>query len=172
MMNRMTRASQLNIEVYEEVEHNPSLDGEARNVVMIVSALAGLGVLLTYAFSGNVGTGVGGAIGTAVLGVVQWYLWSFLTLLIGTRVFGGTADFGEVSRAIAYASAPNALRVLIFVPVLGALLAFIASIWSAVCGVVAIRQAMDFDSGKAIATVIIAWVVALIPNMILLAILT
>jgi hypothetical protein len=172
MIDRMTRASQLNVDLYEEVEHNPGLDGEARTVVILVSALAALGVLVTYLFRGNIGAGIGGAIGTAILGVIQWYLWSFITLLIGTRMFGGTADFGQVSRAIAYASTPNALRVLMFIPILGGLLALIAAIWSAVCGVVAVRQAMDFDSGKAIATVVIAWAIALIPNLILVAILT
>lgn len=166
MIDRMTRASQLSIQVYEEVEHNPRLNMEAFSVVAFVSGLAALGVLLSYLFR-DIGSGIGIGIGTVILGVLQWYLWSFITLLVGTKGFGGTANFGEVSRTLAYASGPNALGVFAWVPVLGWVLTLVGSIWTAVTGVVAIRQAMDFDSGKAIATVIISWVISLIPMMIL-----
>lgn len=162
MINRMTKAAQLDIAVYEEVEHNPGLNEEARNVVLIVSAMAGLGVLLSELFRGNLGGAIVGGIVTAVLSVVQWYLWSYLTLVVGTKMFNGTADFGEMTRTIAYASTPNALRLFAFVPFLGALVGFIAGIWSLVLGVVAVRQALDFDTTKAVLTVVIAAVISFV----------
>lgn len=162
MIDRMTRAARLNVDLYEEVEHNPGLNDEARNVVILVSALGALGVLLSGLLQGNFGNAIIGGIVTAILGVVQWYLWSFLTLIIGTKVFGGSADFGEISRTIAYAYTPFGLRVFAFVPGLGGLFTFVGNIWALVCGVVAIRQAMDFDTAKGIATILIAGIVSII----------
>jgi hypothetical protein len=36
---------------------------------------------------------------------------------------------------------------------------FAVAIWSLVAGVIAIRQALDFDTGKAIATAVIGWLI-------------
>ena len=47
------------------------------------------------------------------------------------------------------------LNILLFVPVLGQVIPFITLIWSLVAGVIAIRQALDFDTGKAILTAVI-----------------
>jgi len=162
MINRMTRAAQLNVELYEEVEHDPSLNKEALNVVLIVSALGGIGALLAGIIAGNIGAAIGGGIVTVILGVARWYLWSYLTLFVGTKLFSGTADYGEVSRVIAYAYTPASLGVFAFVPGVGPLLSFAGSIWGLVCGVVGIRQALDFDTGKAIATVLIAGIIAFV----------
>ena len=162
MINRMTRAAQMNIDLYEEVEHDTSLSNEALQVVIIVSVAEGLGILLSGLMKGQLVGGVVGGVVAAVLGVAFWYLWSYLVLLVGTKLFNGTADFGEVSRTIAYAYTPNVVKVLAFVPGLGGLVGLVAGIWSLVLGVVAVRQAMDFDTGKAIATVLVAGIIAFV----------
>jgi len=160
MINRMTRAAQMNIDLYEEVEHDTSLSSEALQVVIIVSVAEGLGILLSGLMKGQLVGGVVGGVVAAILGVAFWYLWSYLVLLVGTKLFNGTADFGEVSRTIAYAYTPNVVKVLAFVPGLGGLVGLVAGIWSLVLGVVAVRQAMDFDTGKAIATVLVSGIIA------------
>jgi hypothetical protein len=38
----------------------------------------------------------------------------------------------------------------------------VAGIWSLVAGIVAIREAMDFDTGKAILTALIAWFIMML----------
>jgi hypothetical protein len=52
-------------------------------------------------------------------------------------------------------------------PFLGPLITFVVMVWMLVCGVIAIRQALDFDTGKAILTALIGWLVLLIPTIIL-----
>ena len=79
-------------------------------------------------------------------------------LIVGTKMFSGTSDFGEVSRCIAYAYVPNLLAVFGFVPAVGGLAAIVGSLWALVLGVFAIRQAMNFETGPAIATAVIAWI--------------
>lgn len=160
MIDRMSRAVQMKVDLYEEVERDPSLDGEAFQVVLLVGAAAGIGAFLGGLLGGSFVGGLVLGVIDVVLTVLLWYLWSGLVLLVGTRLFGGTADFGEVRRTIAYAYSPNVIQVLSFIPGLGGLLTFLGSIWALVLGVVAIRQAMDFGTGTAIATVVIAGIIA------------
>ena len=80
-----------------------------------------------------------------------------MTLFIGTKVFDGTADMGEMLRALGFAQAVGVLKVFGIVPGLGVMVSFLAGIWMLVCGVVAIRQALDFTTGKAIGTVLLGW---------------
>lgn len=54
-----------------------------------------------------------------------------------------------------------------FIPCLGGLIVLIGAIWSLVAGVVAIRQALDFDTGKAILTGIVGWVVIVVIYVVL-----
>lgn len=158
MIDRMIRAAKLDIDLYEEVEANPQLNQEALQVVILASVLAGLGSGLAVLDAG-VGPLVLGLIVGAVVAVIGYFVWAWITYFVGTNLFKGTADYGEVRRTLGYAYAPNSLRVLAFVPGVGGLLALIAGLWSLVAGVVAIRQALDFSTGKAVLTVIVGWIV-------------
>lgn len=159
MIDRLVRAGKMDPVLYQEVERNPGLSSEALRVVVLVSAASGAGSLLSHLMQGQLLTGIGSAIAAVILGVVAYYVWSFAVLIVGTKMLGGTADFGEVSRCIAYAYAPNALAIFGFVPALGGLITLVGSVWALVLGIVAIRQAMNFSTGPAIATAVIAWIV-------------
>ena len=78
------------------------------------------------------------------------------------RFFGGTATPGELLRTIGFAQAPGVLNILAFIPVVGGLIGIITLIWSLVAGIIAVRQALDFDTGKAILTTVIGWVFLLL----------
>ena len=58
---------------------------------------------------------------------------------------------------------------LSFVPVLGAIAALAAALWTLVTTVVALRAALDFGTGRAIATAVLAWLPSAILVSILLA---
>ena len=66
---------------------------------------------------------------------------------------------GEVLRAIGFAQAPAVLRVFDFVPIVGWLLHLVVAIWLIATGITAVRQSLDFDTGRAIMTMIVGWVV-------------
>ncbi|MGB6680895.1 MAG: YIP1 family protein, partial [Candidatus Bathyarchaeia archaeon] len=72
------------------------------------------------------------------------------------------ATYGELLRCIGFSSSPGVLRILIFIPILGAIIVFIASIWSLVAMVIAVRQALDFSTGRAIATCIVGFIVMVV----------
>ena len=148
LVDRMKGAATLDIPTYEEVEADTTATGQAAVVVAIVAVASAIGALRG-----------GGAsiIGGLVAALVGWLVWSGVTYLIGTKVFGGTATWGELLRTIGFAQSPGVLLVLAIIPVVGLLIRFAVWIWTLVAGIIAIRQALDFSTGKAILTALLGW---------------
>jgi len=162
---RMIRAARLDVSLYEEVEKDVKATNQAILVVVIASICAGIGVAIGGQMAGGLGGLVSGLIIGVITALISWFVWSFITYFIGTRVFKGPkteATYGELLRCIGFSSSPGVLRILIFIPILGAIIAFIASIWSLVAMVIAVRQALDFSTGRAIATCIVGFIVMVI----------
>jgi hypothetical protein len=159
MFNRVTRAAMLDVGLYEEVEADTSLNQEALIVVVLVSILSGIGGFLQGVFRGDIGAALLALVVGVVLGVVSYYIWAYVTYFVGTNLFGGTADAGELLRVLGYASGPRVLGVLGFIPCVGGLAGIVGAIWALVAGVIAVREALDFDTTKAVLTVIIGWVI-------------
>jgi hypothetical protein len=158
MIQRMKGAALLDVQTYEDVEADTAATGQAAAVVLLVAAAQALGA---SAYGGR------GILGGAVVAVVGWLVWSAVTYLIGDKLLGGTATWGELLRTIGFAQTPGLLAVLGFLPVLGALALFTAAIWMLVAGIIAIRQALDFGTGKAILTAVLGWLAIAIPKVIL-----
>ncbi len=150
MLENAIRAARLDVDFYNTVEKDESFTGQAAMLVVVVSALAGLGT--AFVADGFLWPIIYSVIG----GLVGWVVWSAVALFVGTRLFDGQADMGEMLRVLGYAQAPTALAV---VPWLGAL---VGGIWTLVCAVVAIREGQDFDTGKAVGTVVIGWLALLV----------
>jgi len=150
LAERMIGAAMLDVSVYEEVEADEGATGQAVMVVAIVAIAGAIGAW------GDGGNGMTGAVVSAFL---KWLIWAGLTWFIGTRFFGGTATYGELLRTLAFAMSPGVLLILGFVPILGWLVGAGVAIWMLVAGVIAIRQALDFDTGKAVATAVIGWAI-------------
>ena len=138
----------LDIATYEDVEADTTATGQAAVVVAIVAVASAIG-----------GARGGGAsiIGGLVAALVGWLVWSGVTYLIGTKVFGGTATWGELLRTIGFAQSPGVLLVLGIIPFVGLLVRFAVWIWMLVAGIIAIRQALDFSTGKAVLTALLGW---------------
>jgi hypothetical protein len=147
LIERMIRAARLDPAVYNEVEQDPTASPQAAAVVLIVAVCA----LLGSAISGG---RTHSLLGAGINAVVLWLIWSFVILVVG-RLLGGKADFGEVMRSLAFARAPGVLALFAFVPILGGLAALAAWLWTWLATVVAVREAMDFDTGRAVLTVIL-----------------
>jgi hypothetical protein len=73
------------------------------------------------------------------------------------------ADYGQLLRTIGFASAPGVVRVLGIVPGLAPFLFLIGGIWMLVAMVVAVRQALDYQStGRAVGVCLIGWLVQVV----------
>lgn len=167
IVSRAIRAAKLDVELYEEVEADETLTAQAIAVVVITAIAGGIGGALGTIITGH---GVGGfflgLIVGPIIAVIGYFIWAALTYLIGTNLFQGTADYGEMLRAIGYSYSPQVLTILIFIPCIGAIFSLVGAIWSLVAGVIAVRQALDFDTTKAVITCVIGWVVMLVINLI------
>ena len=154
--DRMLGAAMLDVDTYEEVEHDQTATGQAMGVVIISSLAAGIG---------SVGDGASGLIAGTIGALVGWFIWAALTFLIGTKVLPEPqtkADLGELLRTIGFSASPGVLRIFGMIPVLGVLIALAASVWMLVAMVVAVRQALDYRStGRAVGVCVIGWVVQL-----------
>lgn len=148
---RMLGAAILKADVYEEVEADPRATAQAALVVLVVS-------LATAVQDYELGWWPMAAAG--VTSLLQWLLWAGITWLIGTRVFRGTATWGELLRTLGFARTPGLLIVL--APVVGGI-GFALQAWMLAAGVVAIRQALDFGTRKAVLTALLGvvpyWIV-------------
>ncbi len=167
MIDRMMRAARLDVNLYEEVEHDESLTTQALQVVVLVSVLSAIGRVLGLLFAGNIGAIVGGLLFGVLQTILAWGSWSYVTYLVGTKMFNGNATYGQLLRTVGYAYSPGALAVFGFIPVLGGILGAVGGIWTLVAGAVAVRQALDITTEKAIATIL----VSIIPTFIVLIIL-
>lgn len=155
---RMKDAALLRIGAYEEVETDTTATGQAALVVGIVAVAMAIG---------GVQEGAAGFIGGLIAVYLGWLLWSAVTYLIGDKLLGGTATWGELLRTLGFAQSPGVLYVLGIIPFLGGIITFIVAIWILVAGIVAIRQALDFSTGKAILTAVLGWLVYFIVGLIL-----
>lgn len=157
-INRIIRAAKLEVSLYEEVEADKTALGQAMWVVVLSGVAAGIGMA---AAQGSIGV-IGGTIG-ALLG---WFLWAFLTYLIGTKLLPEPqtrSDLGELLRTIGFSSSPGLIRVLGIIPGITGLVFLVASIWMLIAMVIAVRQALDYTSTwRAIGVVLIGWIIQIV----------
>jgi hypothetical protein len=153
---RVIGAAKLDVHIYEEVEKDRTSIGQAMTVVVVSAVAAGIG---------SMRAGFGGLVAVSLAALIGWFIWGWLTYLIGTKLLPEAdtkADPGELLRTIGFSSAPGVLRIFGFVPLLGGLISFAASVWMLVAMVVAVRQALDYSStNRAIGVCLIGWLVYL-----------
>ena len=101
--------------------------------------------------------------------LLAWLAWAGVTYVIGDKILGGTATWGELLRTLGFAQSPGVLAILAFLPVVGGLIRLAVAIWVLMAGIVAIRQALDFGTGKAILTAVLGWLALAIPMALLSA---
>ncbi len=153
--NRIIRAAKLDVRLYEEVEADKGALGQAMGVVVLSSIAAGLGSI-------EIG-GIGGILAGMVTALIGWFIWAYLTYFIGTRLLPEPqtrADYGELLRTIGFSSSPGLIRVLGIIPGLAGIVFLVASVWMLVAMVIAVRQALDYQSTlRAVGVCVIGWIV-------------
>ena len=168
LLERMIRAAKLDANLYEEVEADPSLMKEAGLVVVLSSVAAGIGTITQ--------AGISGLIFGTIAALVGWFIWAYLTMIIGTKLLPvpeTDADYGQLLRTIGFSSSPGVARVLGIIPVIGPVIQFVVGIWMLAAMVVAVRQALDYSStGRAILVCIIGWIVQFVVLALFFALVT
>jgi hypothetical protein len=167
---RLWNASLLHADTYEEVEADPRSIRQAVLVVALAALAGGLGSWWLHAIQRGIPADV--ALLPVVLEVIEplvlWVGGSFFSYIVGATVFRGPetqTDFAEVLRTVGFAFAPGILRIAGFgLPALQGALGLGDSeiprivfnttleLWVLVAGIVAVRQALDFTTARAVGT--------------------
>ncbi len=162
-VDRMIGAATLNVGTYEEVEADVTATAQAMGVVVLSSVAHGIG---------NIGYGGFGLIRAVLFALIGWFVWASLAYLIGTKLLPEPqtkSDVGELLRTTGFAASPGVLAVLGIIPFFGRMILFLIPVWSLITMVIAVRQALDYQStGRAIAVCLIGFVAYLILSAILL----
>jgi hypothetical protein len=161
-LERIVAAALLKSDVYEEVEADTEATQSAAIVVVLVSLASAVG---------GARDGLTAAMASLIGALVGWLIWSGVTYLIGDKLLGGTATWGELLRTIGFAQAPGLLAVFGIVPGVAPLLRLVLPLWTLAAVIIAIRQALDFGTGRAILTAVLGFL-AYVALGILVALLT
>jgi hypothetical protein len=165
LIDRMIGVARLDVNTYEEIEHDTSATTQAAIVVVLAAIAQGIGAIREDGFGGLIGGVIGGLIG--------WAVFSFVVYFVGTRILATPqteADTGQLLRTLGFAYSPQLLAVFGFIPILGPILALIGAIWAIVTEVVAVRQALEMSTGRAVGTILLAALAVFIVSLIFIAI--
>lgn len=153
--DRIIRAAKLDVRLYEEVEADNTAMAQAIGVVVLSSVAAGIGSVAQG--------GAGGIFTGTIMALISWFVWAYLTYLIGTRLLPEPqtrANVGQLLRTVGFASSPGLIRVVGIIPGLMGVVFFIASVWMLVAMVIAVRQALDYTSTlRAVGVCMIGWII-------------
>lgn len=160
-LDRMMRAIKLDSRLYEEVEADENAFGQAIGIVVLSSLASGIAAL-TH--------GGSGLVGNTLSSLFSWFIWSYLIYFIGTRWLSQPrteADYGQLLRTIGFASAPGLIAIVGIIPGLYFISSIVAGIWMLVATVVAVRQALDYNTtGRAVVVCVVGWIIYAIAQVI------
>jgi hypothetical protein len=110
MLNRVIGVMKLDVNTYEEIEADESATPQAAIVVTVVAVIGGL-------IGGGISVATGGSfLGTflnqLLVAYIGWGVWSVVTYFVGTSLFGGKSDIGQMLRVLGFAQAPGILGII------------------------------------------------------------
>jgi hypothetical protein len=150
-VERAIGAIRLDPATYEEVEHDTEATWQAAVVVVAAAILTGVG-----SSAGRTQN----LVASVLASVVFWAIFALFAYLIGAHLLKGpqtSATFGEVLRALGFAYAPSLFAILGLIPGVGPLIVLIAGLWTLVASVIALRQALEVSTGRAVAIAVVAF---------------
>ena len=138
-VERVIGALRLDAATYEEVEHDETSLGQAAGVVALVAVAAAIGT-----------AGRGSAVGAVFGSLAGWLISTGFIWVVGVYWMKHTSNYKELLRTLGFASAPQILFVLSGIPALGGFIGLAAWGWGLAAFVVAVRQALDVTTGRAL----------------------
>ena len=164
--DRLRGALMLDARTYREVEQDTNANGQAALTVVLAALAAGIGYILSRDLVQNV-------IGTALSSLLQWVIFSFVAYYVGASLFSSgqtSVTPGQVLRTIGFAQAPKLLLIVAIVPLLGWIVGLIVFFWFLAAAIVALREAFEFDTGRAIGTGLVAVIAIAVVDIVLRAV--
>jgi hypothetical protein len=141
---RFLGALRLDASIFEEVEHDARALPQAAAVVAIAGLARGIQVLPEQGWFAAVASGLAA--------FVMWFAVAIAVTAIGVRIFHGRSSFGELLRTLGFAAAPLVVLAVCALPlgVIGTALSTLAHAVAIGALVLAVRQALDTDTTRAL----------------------
>ena len=150
--DRLRGALMLDARTYREVEQDTNANGQAALTIVLAALAAGIGSIVGRDWLQD-------AIGVVLSSVLQWIVFSFVAYYVGASLFSSgqtSVTPGQVLRTIGFAHAPKLFLVLGIIPILGWIVGLIVFFWFLAAAITALREAFEFDTGRAVATGLVA----------------
>ena len=140
---RLLGAAMLDASMYEGIEADRSVTGQAVMTVLLSSLATGIGSTAWYGFRPGVLLAVSG------VALLTWAAGAYLMFQIGSRVVPEPetrTDFGELLRTTGFAAAPGLLQVLAALPAATVPVFVLTTGWMIAAMVIAVKHALDYRS--------------------------
>jgi len=158
-VRRLMGAAVLDTGTYEEIEADPTATVQAFAVVLMSSVAAGIGAL---------GLGertLSAVVFAGIVALLTWAAWALVVFEIGVRLMPQPktqSSVLELMRTTGFASTPGILRIAGVLPGTTFVIYAVTALWMLAAMVVAVRQALDYDStARAVAVCGLGWVLAI-----------
>lgn len=151
-VDRIRGILSLNPATFRDVEEDMDATGQAALTVVLAAFASGIGALLSRDLIPN-------ALGIGVSSILQWIVFSLVAYFVGSTIFSTprtSVTPGQVMRTMGFAQAPKFLLIVGFIPLFGWIVALVALIWFVVASIYALREAFEFDTGRAVGTGVVA----------------
>lgn len=161
--DRIRGALMLDRRTYREVEQDVDANGQAVLTVVIAALATGLSAVLSRDVLQN-------TVGLIVSSVLQWIVFSLVAYFVGSQFFSNdrtSVTPGQVLRTVGFAQAPKFFAILGIVPLLGWIVGLVVFVWFIAAAIVALSEAFEFDTSRAVGTGAVALVGILIVDIIL-----
>lgn len=161
--DRLRGALMLDARTYRDVEQDTNANGQAALTVVLAALATGISAILSRDVVQNV-------LGLVLSSVLQWVVFSFVAYFVGASLFATSQTSvtpGQVLRTIGFAQAPKIFAVLGIIPLLGWIVGLVVFFWFLAAAILALREAFEFDTGRAIGTGLIALIGILIVDIVL-----
>jgi hypothetical protein len=161
--DRIRGALMLDPRIYRDVEQDSNANGQAALTVILAALATGISALLGRDWLRD-------SLGLIISSVLQWIVFSFVAYFIGASLFSSpqtSVTPGQVLRTIGFAQAPKFLAILGIIPILGWIVGLVVFVWFIAAAITALKEAFEFDTGKAVATGLLALIGILIVDIVL-----
>lgn len=161
--DRIRGALMLDTRTYRDVEQDTNANGQAALTVVLAALATGISALLGRDWLRD-------SIGLVISSVLQWIVFSIVAYFVGASLFSSpqtSVTPGQVLRTIGFAQAPKFFGILGIIPILGWIVGLVVFFWFLAAAIAALKEAFEFDTGKAVATGLLALIGIVIVDIVL-----
>lgn len=168
---RVIGALKLERPIFDEVRRDTSAMTQAAIIIAVAGFAGGIGAFFsdqnqsftiddrTYNVGGSVLTGIFAGVANVAISLIAWVFISLIYRFVAVRMLGSSEtaiQWQEVARPVGFASAPSMLSLLSPIPILGALISFVAGIWAFAAQIVALSETFRVSKWRAFGIIVVS----------------